>query len=242
MLGIEPGEYARVQQVDSRENRVTIERENGARQTYDPRRLAGVAVYHENERAFSEGDRVQFTAPSRDLQVANRELGSIEKVNDAGNIQIRMDSGREVAFNIREHPHLDHGYAVTSHSSQGQTAERVLINVDTEKGEQLVNSRMAYVSVSRGQYDAQIYTDNRSELAHDLSRDVAAYRNWAGDRACGAEDRAGGDSGTQAAGANPQHRSRDGDVTLNAQPDGAGVSAARQSRADNNLDPVSQPR
>jgi ATP-dependent exoDNAse (exonuclease V) alpha subunit len=78
-----------------------------------------------------------------------------------------------VAFNIREHPHLDHEYAVTSHSSQGQTAERVLIHVDTELGEQLVNSRMAYVSVSRGQYDAQIYTNNRSELARDLSRDVS---------------------------------------------------------------------
>jgi ATP-dependent exoDNAse (exonuclease V) alpha subunit len=173
VLGIEPGEYARVQQVDSRENRVTIERENGECQTYDPRRLAGVAVYHENERAFSEGDRVQFTAPSRDLQVANRELGTIEKVNDAGNVQIRMDSGRDVAFNIREHPHLDHGYAMTSHSSQGQTAERVLIHADTELGEQLVNSRMAYVSVSRGQYDAQIYTNDKSELARDLSRDVS---------------------------------------------------------------------
>ena len=172
VLGIEPGEYARVQQVDSRENRVTIERENGECQTYDPRRLAGVAVYHENERAFSEGDRVQFTAPSRDLHVANRELGTIEKVNDAGNVQIRMDSGREVAFNIREHPHLDHGYAVTSHSSQGQTADRVLIHVDTEKSEFLVNNRFAYVSVSRGQYDAQIYTNDRSELARDLSRDL----------------------------------------------------------------------
>ena len=173
VLGIEPGEYARVEQVNVTENRVTIERENGEHQTYDPRRLAGVAVYHETERAFSEGDRVQFTAPSRDLHVANRELGTIEKINDAGDVQLRMDSGRDVAFNIREHPHLDHGYAVTSHSSQGQTAERVLIHVDTELGEQLVNSRMAYVSVSRGQYDAQIYTNNRSELARDLSRDVS---------------------------------------------------------------------
>ena len=72
-----------------------------------------------------------------------------------------------------EHPHLDHGYAVTSHSSQGQTAERVLIHVDTEQSEQLVNSRFAYVSVSRGQYDAQIYTNDGSELARDLSRDVS---------------------------------------------------------------------
>src|SRR5208337_4275790 len=93
--------------------------------------------------------------------------------NDAGEVEIRMDSGRDIHFNIRDHAHLDHGYAVTSHSSQGQTAERVLVHVDTEKSEQLVNSRFAYVSVSRGQYDAQIYTNDRSELAHDLSRDVS---------------------------------------------------------------------
>jgi len=172
VLGIEPGEYARVEHVDANENRITIERKNGEHQTYDPRRLSGVAVYHETERAFSEGDRVQFTTPSTDLHVANRELGTIDKINDTGDVEIRMDSGREVAFNIREHPHLDHGYAVTSHSSQGQTAERVLIHVDTEKSELLVNNRFAYVSVSRGQYDAEIYTDDRSELARDLSRDL----------------------------------------------------------------------
>jgi conjugative relaxase-like TrwC/TraI family protein len=173
VLGIEPGEYAHVEQVNVTKNSVTIERENGVHQTYDPRRLSGVAVYHDTERAFSEGDRVQFTAPSRDLHVANRELSTIEKINDAGDMQLRMDSGCDVAFNIREHPHLDHGYAVTSHSSQGQTAERVLIHVDTELGEQLVNSRMAYVSVSRGQYDAEIYTNDKTELARDLSRDVS---------------------------------------------------------------------
>ena len=65
VLGIEPGEYARVQNVDAKENRVTIERENGEQQSYDPRRLSGVTVHHETERTFSEGDRVQFTAPSR---------------------------------------------------------------------------------------------------------------------------------------------------------------------------------
>jgi conjugative relaxase-like TrwC/TraI family protein len=171
VLGINPGEYARVDRVDSRENRITIERENGAQQTYDPRRLSGVAVYQEVQREFSQGDRVQFTAPSRELQVANRELATIERVSHSGNLEIRMDSGREVRFNIGEHPHLDHGYAVTSHSSQGQTADRVLIHVDTEKSELLVNNRFAYVSVSRGQYDAQIYTNDRSELARNLSRE-----------------------------------------------------------------------
>ena len=77
VLGIEPGEYARVKDVNIKENRITVERENGVQKNYDPRRLSGVAVYQEVDRAFSEGDRTQFTAPSRDLRIANRELGTI---------------------------------------------------------------------------------------------------------------------------------------------------------------------
>jgi ATP-dependent exoDNAse (exonuclease V) alpha subunit len=71
-------------------------------------------------------------------------------------------------------PHPDHGYAMTSHSSEGQTADRVLIHVDTELGAgALLNSRIAYVSVSRGRYDAQIYTNNAQTLGQELSRDVS---------------------------------------------------------------------
>jgi len=71
-------------------------------------------------------------------------------------------------------PHIDHGYAVTSHSSQGQTADRVLIHADTELGaKDLLNHRMAYVSVSRGQWDAQIFTNDRDKLVQALSRDVS---------------------------------------------------------------------
>ena len=173
-LGIAPGEYARVESVDEKQNHVTVERENGQRQSYDPRRLQGVTLYREAERAFSEGDRIQFTAPNREQYVANRELGTIEKLDDSGNLRIRLDSGRSIAFNIRENPHLDCGYAVTSHSSQGQTADRVLIHVDTEQGgEKLINRRFAYVAVSRARYDAQIYTNDKTALAEGLNRDVS---------------------------------------------------------------------
>jgi conjugative relaxase-like TrwC/TraI family protein len=173
-LGIDPGEYARVESVDVKQNHVTIERENGQRLTYDPRRLQGVTLYREAERAFSEGDRIQFTAPNRDQHVANRELGTIEKIDETANLRINLDSGRAIAFNIRENPHLDHGYAVTSHSSQGQTADRVLVHVDTEQGgEKLINRRLAYVAVSRGRYDAQIYTNDKTALAERLGSDVS---------------------------------------------------------------------
>jgi ATP-dependent exoDNAse (exonuclease V) alpha subunit len=85
-----------------------------------------------------------------------------------------LDSGREAHFNTREHPHLDYGYAVTSHSSQGATADRVLVHVDTTQAHaQLINSRLAYVSVSRARFDAQIYTNDAQGLGEALSQDVS---------------------------------------------------------------------
>jgi conjugative relaxase-like TrwC/TraI family protein len=175
-VGVKSGEYVHVTGVDREQNLLTVERENGQQFNYDPHRLHGVSVYREAERDFSTGDRVQFTAPYREEGVANRQLGTVQQIDAKGNLQVRLDSGQEVQFNIREHPHIDHGYAVTSHSSQGATADRVLVHVDTEQAhDQLVNSRLAYVSVSRGRYDAQIYTNDAEKLGEHLSRDVSKH-------------------------------------------------------------------
>jgi len=171
LLGIKAGEYATVGQIDGKQNLLTVERQNGAQVTYDPRRLQGVSVYRAAERQFVEGDRIQFTAPSKDLQVANRELGTVVRLVGDREMTIRTDSGHLVDVEVSKHPHLDYGYAMTSHSSQGQTVDRVLIHVDTEAGSQLVNSRMAYVAISRGRYDSQIYTDSRADLADQLNRE-----------------------------------------------------------------------
>ena len=57
---------------------------------------------------------------------------------------------------------------------QGQTAGRVLVHVETDRAsEKLVNQRLAYVAVSRGQHDARIYTDDRMTLSRTLDRDVS---------------------------------------------------------------------
>jgi ATP-dependent exoDNAse (exonuclease V) alpha subunit len=85
-----------------------------------------------------------------------------------------LDGGRAVETDLTKRLHLDYGYAVTSHSSQGQTADRVLIQVDTElAAKDLLNSCMAYVAVSRGAHDAQIYTNSAATLGKALSRDAS---------------------------------------------------------------------
>src|SRR5207244_13276414 len=78
-LGIEAGDYARVEHVDAKTNHVTVRTDDERTVSYDPRRLQGVTLYCETERAFAAGERVQMTAPDRARDVANIEIGSLEQ-------------------------------------------------------------------------------------------------------------------------------------------------------------------
>jgi ATP-dependent exoDNAse (exonuclease V) alpha subunit len=71
------------------------------------------------------------------------EPGTVGSIDEDGRLSLRTDGGRAVELDPPKHSHLDHGYPVTSHSSQGQIADRVLIHVDSELGaKDLLNHRM----------------------------------------------------------------------------------------------------
>jgi hypothetical protein len=84
-----------------------------------------------------------------------------------------MDNGKVTAFVASEMRHFDHGNAVTSHSSQRLNAERVLINIDISSHPDLINSRIAYVSVYRASLDADVYTNDTASLVPSLSCDAS---------------------------------------------------------------------
>jgi ATP-dependent exoDNAse (exonuclease V) alpha subunit len=171
-IGIEKRSYTKVIATHPKDNLLTVQRQDGATATYNPARLYGVTVYRELEREFAIGDRLGFTAPCKELGVANRDLGTVQRIDEDGQLSVKMDNGKAVSFDANQMRHFDHGYAVTSHSSQGLTAERVLVNIDSKVHPNLVNDRFAYVSISRAAYDAQLYTDSAASLASNLSHVV----------------------------------------------------------------------
>jgi conjugative relaxase-like TrwC/TraI family protein len=173
MIGIEAGSYASVAAINPAANQLTVEKANQELATYDPRRLTGVSVYQEIDRQFSVGERIQFTAPDKSLGVANRELATIETVHPNGRLSAHLANNRQIEFNPNEHRHFDHGYAVTSHSAQGLTAERVLVHADTGVHPDLLNSRFGYVSISRASHAATLFTDDMAKLAPQLGADVS---------------------------------------------------------------------
>ncbi len=172
-VGIEAAAYASVVAIDPAANLLTVETPNQELVTYDPRRLTGVSVYREIEREFSVGDRIQFTAPDKSLGVANRDLATIESIRPDGQLVARLDDRRQIEFKAGEHRHFDHGYAVTSHSSQGLTAERVLVHADTSVHPDLLNSRFGYVSISRASHEATLFTDDIAKLGPQLGAEVS---------------------------------------------------------------------
>jgi len=172
-IGIEAAAYASVVAINQSANQLTVEKANGELATYDPRRLTGVSVYRQMERELSVGDRIQFTAPDKSLGVANRDMAAIEAIHPDGRLSVRLDNNRQIDFSPNEHRHLDHGYAVTSHSSQGLTAERVLVNADTAVHPDLLNCRFGYVSISRASHEATLFTDDMAKLSPQLGVDLS---------------------------------------------------------------------
>lgn len=173
-IGVGPLGYATVRAVDEQANRLTVEIQDGQQVSYDPKRLSGITAYREVARPFAEGDRLQFTTNDRELGISNRQLATVEKTSPA-EMKVRIDGeeGRTISFQPEQMRHFDHGYAVTSHSSQGLTADRVLINVEASAHRDLINQRFAYVAVSRAAHDVRLYTDDGNRLEKDLGRDVS---------------------------------------------------------------------
>jgi ATP-dependent exoDNAse (exonuclease V) alpha subunit len=187
-LGIERNSFARIESVNPRTNTLTIQREDGESVSYDPRRLRGVNVFKETEREFAVGDRIQFNGQNKNLSVANRDLGTVIDIDIASNqMMVRLDgkTRRTITFDPYEFKQFDHGYAVTSYSSQGMTAERVLANIDTDSSRSLINERLAYVAISRASHDARIYTNNAETLGQRLATDVSKSSALNFDRAKG---------------------------------------------------------
>ena len=126
-------------------------------------------MFRPEPRTFAVGDRIQFRAPDRALKVANGELATIVAIDDVKAV-LRTDTGREINASLQRLRHIDYGYASTSHSSQGATVDRVVVNIDTLRSVELVNRKQFYVSISRARDGVTIYTDDREALRHAVNR------------------------------------------------------------------------
>ena len=123
-------------------------------------------------RIFASGDRVMFLKNDRGLGIKNGSLGVVETVSRQ-QMTVRINTGRSVAFDLKDYAHLDHGYAATIHKAQGVTVDRV--HVLATPG---LDRHAAYVALSRHRDSVQLHYGrddfvDSGKLARVLSRERA---------------------------------------------------------------------
>jgi hypothetical protein len=125
-------------------------------------------AYRPTRVALAVGDRVRITASGKTKdgkhRLSNGSLVNVQGFTARGDLIV--DHGWIIA---RDFGHLTHGYVVTSHASQGVTVDNVFIGVSSDSFP-ATYQRTAYVAVTRGKEQAQIFTDDRKELLRVVSR------------------------------------------------------------------------
>jgi hypothetical protein len=148
-------------------NRLTVRSEEGEVIQFSPMTHRRLSVYEPERAELAPGDRVRITRNDAALDLANGDRFTVAAVTPA---TVTLDDGRRRVELPADRPlHLDHAYATTIHSSQGTTADRVLINAATKS--RTTAKDVYYVAISRAQHEARIYTDDLGKLSIAVERE-----------------------------------------------------------------------
>lgn len=171
-----------VKMVEVRGERLVVERENGDRWAFDPKRIHSFDVGEARKISVASGERLLIQGNLKAEKIKN---GDIVEVKDfALDGSIRLKDGRSLPRSFRQYTH---GYATTSHAAQGKTVDRGIL-VLGEAGIRAADLQQAYVSNSRFRQRQTIYTtnlkaakdamaaDDERKLAHELHE--KRVREW----------------------------------------------------------------
>lgn len=143
------GESAKVQ---ATENGQVILLDNGKR--FDPTKHGAALDLAEPRQAeIRVGEKLLVTKNDKRKGLVNGEILTVSGISENG--EIRTKEGKTIPAN---NPHLVHGYAVTSHKSQGKTVDAVVVCAAK------LDAKTAYVAASRGRESCSVHTPKKKEL------------------------------------------------------------------------------
>ncbi|MGD0137394.1 MAG: MobF family relaxase [Tepidisphaeraceae bacterium] len=125
-------------------------------------------AYRTRKIGIAAGDSVRITQNGKTADGKHRLNNGSQYVVDGFTRQgdIVLNNGWTVG---KDFGHLDYGYVVTSHASQGKTVDRVFIGQSSESFPASSREQF-YVSVSRARQQATVYTDDKESLLDAVSR------------------------------------------------------------------------
>jgi conjugative relaxase-like TrwC/TraI family protein len=164
--GFQRGERCRV--IEAGTEGVKVVNGKGEQQRLSLEDAGRFQVYRPASLRLAAGDAIRITengfTADRKHRLNNGALYTVHGFSPEGGIHI--GKGRVIAQDFGK---LAHGYCTTSHASQGKTVKRVFIAQSTASGPAASREQL-YVSVSRGQDSAKIYTDDKAALMRAAGR------------------------------------------------------------------------
>jgi len=127
------------------------------------------SVFEVRKVQVTKGDKIRITGNGKSedgKHLFNGTTYNIHAFDKQGNI--RLSNGSVLS---KEYGHFNLGYVMTSHSSQGKTADKVIISQSSATF-RASSIEQFYVSVSRGKQAVSIYTDDKESLKQAVSRSV----------------------------------------------------------------------
>ena len=94
--------------------------------TFNPMTYRKLSVYEVDKRELSVGDFIRITRNDKDLDLANGDQFKVSSVTP-DEVTLKNEL-REIKLNPKQALHLDYSYATTVDSSEGLTADRVLMS------------------------------------------------------------------------------------------------------------------
>jgi conjugative relaxase-like TrwC/TraI family protein len=144
------------------ENGLRVRRPDGTEANFIPASVAAsFDVGEARELKVSPGDWLLLQA-NHGKDFINGERVQVREIRNG---RIALADGRILPSTFNT---FTHGYAVTSHSSQGKTVDEVLL-VASSRSFGAVNREQFYVSISRGRECVQVFTDDAELLARRVT-------------------------------------------------------------------------
>lgn len=128
------------------------------------------AVYQSQQIEIAVGDRLQWKKNDRQLGRRNGQEFTVTGI-DLNIVQIKYADERTERISLAQAQNLDYALVSTTYSSQGKTADRVLISADFTIGQESF-----YVAASRARHELKIYTEDPTRLV-ELAQQSKAKDN-----------------------------------------------------------------
>ncbi|KGP62435.1 hypothetical protein EP47_06690 [Legionella norrlandica] len=112
----------------------------------------------ERQVRLARGDRILFRQNDKIHGVKNGDLATITEIHEKA-FKALLDDGTQVII-PNTYPHIDHGYAITVHKSQGMTVDCTSVFIDNPYWDK----SLAFVTMTRHREGLRLYVNKEQRI------------------------------------------------------------------------------